>query len=51
MQVTGKGSRAAVISVPTRYLHSPSSIAYKKDIDHTINLVSAVLTDIKNFKN
>ena len=50
MQVTGKGSRAAVISVPTRYLHSPSSIAYKKDINHTINLIAAVISNIKNFK-
>jgi len=51
MQVTGKGSRAAVISVPTRYLHSPSSIAYKDDIKNTINLVAAVISDIGNFKN
>lgn len=49
MQVTGKGSRAAVVSVPTRYLHSPSSIAYKSDIEHTIKLIAHVLEDIKNF--
>ncbi|MYH39721.1 MAG: M42 family metallopeptidase [Candidatus Dadabacteria bacterium] len=49
MQVTGKGTRAAVLSVPTRYLHSPSSIAYKSDIAHTIDLVSCLLKDIGEF--
>ncbi len=49
MQVTGKGSRAAVISVPTRYLHSPSSIAYKDDIENTVRLVSAALENINEF--
>lgn len=51
MQVTGKGSRAAVISVPTRYLHSPSSIAYKEDIKNTIKLITALLENIDGFKN
>ena len=49
MQVTGKGSRAAVLSVPTRYLHSPSSIAYKSDIENTIDLVALLLRDIGKF--
>ena len=49
MQVTGKGTRAAVLSVPTRYLHSPSSLAYKSDIAHTIDLVSCLLRDIGKF--
>ncbi len=49
MQVTGKGTRAAVLSVPTRYLHSPSSLAYKSDIAHTIDLVSCLLSDIGKF--
>jgi endoglucanase len=50
MQVTGKGSRAGVVSVPTRYLHSPSCLAYKSDIEHTINLIYHIIEDIKNFK-
>lgn len=50
MQVTGKGSRAAVVSVPTRYLHSPSSIAYKSDIDHTINLIAKLIENINKFE-
>lgn len=50
MQVTGKGSRAAVVSVPTRYLHSPSSIAYKSDIEDTIKLICHIIEGIKYFK-
>lgn len=50
MQVTGKGSRAAVVSVPTRYLHSPSSIAYKSDIEDTIKLICHIIEGIKDFK-
>ncbi|NIS10103.1 MAG: M42 family peptidase, partial [Candidatus Dadabacteria bacterium] len=46
MQVTGKGSRAAVVSVPTRYLHSPSCLAYKKDIESTIDLIALLLQNI-----
>ena len=32
-QVTGKGSKATVLSVPVRYLHSPSSVCLLKDVD------------------
>jgi len=50
MQVTGKGSRAAVVSVPTRYLHSPSSLAYKSDIEDTIKLIYHIIEGLKDFK-
>lgn len=50
MQVTGKGSRAAVISVPVRYLHSPSNLAFKSDIESTINLVFKLLENLGNFR-
>jgi endoglucanase len=50
MQVTGKGSRAAVVSVPTRYLHSPSCLAYKSDIEETIKLIYHIIEGIKDFK-
>lgn len=46
MQVTGKGTRAAVVSVPVRYLHSPSSIAYKSDIQNTIDLIANLIENI-----
>lgn len=50
MQVTGKGSRAAVVSVPTRYLHSPSCLAYKQDISNTIELIALLLENINKLK-
>ena len=50
MQVTGKGSRAAVISVPTRYLHSPTSIAYKEDVKNTISLLYEIIQNINKFR-
>lgn len=46
MQVTGKGTRAAVVSVPVRYLHSPSSVAYKNDIESTVLLVAKLIENI-----
>jgi endoglucanase len=49
MQVTGKGTKVSVVSVPVRYLHSPSSIAYKVDIENTIRLISTVLEEIRHF--
>lgn len=49
MQVTGKGTRSTVVSVPTRYLHSPSSVAYKTDIEHTIELIAATLESMDKF--
>ncbi len=49
MQVTGKGSRVSAISVPVRYLHSPSCLAYKSDIEETIKLIVAIIEGIKYF--
>ncbi|MGQ0793916.1 MAG: M42 family metallopeptidase [Deltaproteobacteria bacterium] len=48
MQVTGRGTRVGAVSVPVRYLHSPSSVAYKSDIEETIKLVVAILEELKN---
>ena len=50
-QVTGKGSKATVLSVPVRYLHSPSSICKIKDIKNTISLLVEIVTKINTFKN
>jgi endoglucanase len=49
MQVTGKGTRVGVVSVPVRYLHSPSCLAYKSDIEETIKLTTAILEEIERF--
>lgn len=39
--LTGGGVRAGGISIPTRYIHSPSEMASKKDINACIALVKA----------
>ncbi len=49
MQVSGKGTRAASVSVPVRYLHSPSCLAFKSDIGHTVGLIHAVIENIGDF--
>ena len=49
MQVTGKGARAAAVSVPTRYLHSPGSVAFKSDIEATVKLMKGVVEGVGGF--
>ncbi|MCY3973367.1 MAG: M42 family peptidase [Candidatus Dadabacteria bacterium] len=49
MQVTGRGARAAAVSVPTRHLHSPGSVAFKSDIEATVKLMKGVVEGIGGF--
>ena len=39
-----------VVSVPCRYIHSPSSVADLNDIDNTIKLVQEFLKDVKLYE-
>lgn len=48
-QVTGEGSKATVLSVPVRYLHSPSSVATLNDIELTIKLLTKIILNIHKF--
>tara|TARA_B100000700_G_scaffold329475_1_gene451326 strand:- start:822 stop:1862 length:1041 start_codon:yes stop_codon:yes gene_type:complete len=50
-QVTGEGSKATVMSVPVRYLHSPSSVCLTKDVQLTIKLLTATIQNIHRFKD
>lgn len=43
IQTAMNGISTAVISVPCRYIHSPSSITYMKDLQATIELVNRFL--------
>lgn len=43
VQTSGKGSRVLAISLPTRYIHSASSVVKKSDIDCTRNLLKELL--------
>ena len=42
-QITGKGTRTVVISMPVRYLHSPVCVISKADLIHMIQMVSLCL--------
>ena len=44
------GCITAGISVPTRYIHSPSSVMNKKDYDNSLVLLRAILGDFKEGK-
>lgn len=43
VHVSGSGVRTAAISVPCRYLHSPSCVVNLGDVAHTAQLVEALL--------
>lgn len=43
---SGKGVRTIAVSVPTKYIHSPSSVAKKSDIDATLLLVKALCESV-----
>lgn len=43
IQQVGRGVPCAVISVPTRYIHSPVSMVKKEDLERCINLLTRIL--------
>lgn len=49
-QLVASGIIAGAVSVPTRYIHAPISMAQKEDIAHTAALVSAFLEKITRFE-
>lgn len=47
MQLSRSGVLAGVISVPTRFIHSPSETLYKSDVESSIKLLVEMLGDPK----
>lgn len=43
IQLVEEGIHVATVSVPSRYIHSARSIASKKDIESTVNLITDVI--------
>ena len=43
IHLTGKGVMTGIISVPCRYIHSPSSVIDLQDFEHTLSLVIEVV--------
>lgn len=48
MQLSRGGVAAALVSVPLRYMHSPVEVLSLSDLEHTINLLTAVIYKIEN---
>jgi len=47
IHTTREGIPTIVISVPCRYIHSPVSLASLSDIKHTMELLEAIILDLK----
>ena len=43
LHLTGEGVTTALLSLPLRYMHSPSEVCQLSDIDHSINLLAKLL--------
>ena len=51
MHQTGAGVATALLSLPLRYMHSPSEVCHIKDIEHAVNLLAAFLCTINKDTN
>ena len=51
IHLSREGVLAGVISVPTRYVHSPNEVIMKKDVTSCIDLLTAILEGDLNLLN
>jgi endoglucanase len=49
-QLVAEGVITTALSVPTRYIHAPISMARKSDISQTVSLIAAFLEEAARFK-
>jgi endoglucanase len=50
IHVTGKGVLTGIVSVPCRYIHSPSSILDLQDFEHTVLFVRELISRVREIK-
>lgn len=43
LQTAGRGSRALAVSLPCRYIHSPSNVLQESDLHHTLEFLTQLL--------
>lgn len=46
MQIIGEGRKATVLSIPTRYIHSPRTVMHKADYSSLVSLLRGILLDL-----
>jgi len=46
IHITRSGIPSGIVSVPTRYIHSPNQLVYKKDLERTFELLKFSLEEI-----
>ena len=47
IQMAGKGVAAAVVSIPLRYMHTPSEVVDLADVENTVKLITAFALSLK----
>jgi putative aminopeptidase FrvX len=45
MQIAGPGCAAGCISIPSRYVHTQSEIVHAKDVENSVRLLVALLSE------
>jgi len=50
IHMTGKGVLTGIVSVPCRYIHSPSSVLDLQDFEHTVSLVMELIRRVREIK-
>lgn len=47
LQITRAGVATGLVSIPLRYMHSPSEVVCRKDLDHTVHLLAGFIRSLK----
>jgi len=51
LQTVGTGARVMAVSLPCRYIHSPSNMLHKQDVEDTYRLLQALIRKLGNFES
>jgi len=51
VQTAGSGARVMAVSLPCRYLHSPSLVIHKDDVEETYKLLEALIEELGFYPN